>query len=46
MDAESFVLILVVVVAFIPFALIDLFRDHEEIARRIVEEQKFEWRHH
>lgn len=46
MDAESFVLILVVVVAFISFALIDLFRDPEEIARRIVEEQKFEWRHH
>lgn len=46
MDAESFVQILVVVVAFIPFALIDLFRDPEEIARRIVEEQKFEWRHH
>lgn len=46
MDAESFVLIFVVVVAFIPFALIDLFRDPEEIARRIVEEQKFEWRHH
>lgn len=46
MDAESFVLIFVVVVAFIPFALIDMFRDPEEIARRIVEEQKFEWRHH
>lgn len=46
MDAESFVPILVVVVAFIPFALIDLFRDPEEIARRIVEEQKFKWRHH
>lgn len=46
MDAESFVLILVAVVAFIPFALIDLFRDPEEIARRIVDEQKFEWRHH
>lgn len=46
MDAEPFVLILILVVAFIPFALIDLFRDPEEIARRIVEEQKFEWRHH
>lgn len=45
MDAESFVLILVVVVAFIPFALIDLFRDPEEVARRIAEDQKFEWRH-
>lgn len=46
MDAESFVLIFILVVAFIPFSLIDLFRDPEEIARRIVEEQKFEWRHH
>ena len=46
MDTESFVLILILVVAFIPFALMDLFRDPEEIARRIVEEQKFEWRHH
>lgn len=46
MDTDSFVLILVVVVAFIPFALIDFFRDPEKIARRIVDEQKFEWRHH
>ena len=46
MDVESFVSILILVVAFIPFALMDLFRDPEEIARRIVEEQKFEWRHH
>lgn len=46
MDAWSFVLILIMVVAFIPFALIDMFRDPEEVARRIVEEQKFEWRHH
>lgn len=46
MDVESFVLILILVVAFIPFALMDLFRDHEEIAKRIVDEQKFEWRHH
>lgn len=46
MDAESFVLILIMVAAFIPFALIDLFRDPEEIARRIAEGQKFEWRHH
>lgn len=46
MDVWSFVLILVLVAAFIPFALIDLFRDPEEIARRIVEEQKSEWRHH
>lgn len=46
MDVESFVLILILVVAFIPFALMDLFRDPEEIAKRIVEEQKSEWRHH
>lgn len=46
MDVESFVLILILVVAFIPFALMDLFGDPEEIARRIVDEQKFEWRHH
>lgn len=46
MDAESFVLILILVVAFIPFALMDLFRDPEEIAKRIVEEQKFERRNH
>lgn len=46
MDAESFVLILIMVVAFIPFALTDLFRDPEEIAKRIVDEQKSEWRHH
>lgn len=46
MDAGSFILILILVVAFIPFAVIDLFRDPEEVARRIVDEQKFEWRHH
>lgn len=46
MDAGSFVLILVVVGALIPFALVDLFRDPEEIARRIDEEQKSERRHH
>lgn len=46
MGVESFVLILILVVAFIPFALMDLFRDPEEIAKRIVDEQKFEWRHH
>ena len=46
MDVESFVLILILVVAFIPFALMNLFRDPEEIAKRIVDEQKFEWRHH
>lgn len=46
MDVESFVLILILVVAFIPFALMDLFGDPEEIAKRIVDEQKFEWRPH
>lgn len=45
MDIWSFVLILILVAAFIPFALIDLFRDPEEIAKRIADEQKFEWRH-
>lgn len=46
MDVWSFVLILILVVAFIPFALIDLFRDPEEIAKRAAEIEKFEWRHH
>lgn len=46
MDAESFVLILILVIGFIPFALMDLFRDPDEIAKRIVDEQKSEWRHH
>lgn len=46
MDAESFVLILILVIAFIPSVVIDLFRDPEEVAKRIVDEQKFEWRHH
>lgn len=46
MDAESFVLILILLIALIPFAILDLFRDPEEIAKRIVDEQKFEWRHH
>lgn len=46
MDAESFVLILILVVAFIPFALIDLFRDPEETARQVTETEKSEWRHH
>lgn len=46
MDVESFVLILILVVAFIPFALMDLFRDPEEIAKQIVDEQKSEWRRH
>lgn len=46
MDAWSFVLILILVIAFIPFVVINFFRDPEEIAKRIVDEQKFEWRHH
>lgn len=46
MDAESFVLILIMAIAMIPFAVLDLFRDPDEIAKRIAEEQKFEWRHH
>lgn len=46
MDADSFVLILILVIAFIPFVVIDLFRDPEEVAKRIVDEQKFKWRHH
>ena len=46
MDVWSFVLIPILVIAFIPFVVIDLFRDPEEIAKRIVDEQKFEWRHH
>lgn len=46
MDANSFVLILILVVAFIPFALIDLFRDPEEIARRAAEIEKSERRRH
>lgn len=46
MDAESFVSILILVIAFIPFVVIDLFRDPEEIARRIADGQKFKWRHH
>ena len=46
MDAWSFVLILILVIAMIPFAIIDLFRDPEETARRVAEIEKFEWRHH
>lgn len=46
MDVWSFVLILILVIVFIPFVVIDLFRDPEEIAKRIIDEQKFEWRHH
>lgn len=46
MDTWSFVLILILVIAMIPFAFVGLFQDPEETARRIVDEQKFEWRHH
>lgn len=46
MDVWSFVFVFVLVAAFIPFAIIDAFRDPEEVARRIVEDRKFEWRHH
>lgn len=46
MDAWSFVLILILVIAMIPFAFVGLFQDPEEIARRIAEVEKFEWRHH
>ena len=46
MDVWSFVLILLLVIAMIPFAILDLFRDPEETARRVAEIEKFEWRHH
>lgn len=46
MDAESFVLIFVLVATFIPFVVMDLFRDPEETARRDSEIEKSEWRHH
>lgn len=46
MGVWSFVLILILVIVVIPFAIIDLFRDPEEIARRAAEIEKFEWRHH
>lgn len=46
MDAESFILVLILAIVMIPFAIVDLFRDPEEVAKRIVDEQKFEWRHH
>lgn len=46
MDVWSFVLVLILAIVMIPFAIIDLFRDPDEIAKRIAEEQKFEWRHH
>ena len=40
MDAESFVLILILVIAMIPFAFVGLFQDPEETARRIAEVEK------
>lgn len=46
MDTWSFVLILILVIAMIPFAFVGLFQDPEETARRIAEVEKFEWRHH
>lgn len=46
MDAEFFVLTLILVIAFIPFVVIDLFRDPEEIAKRVAEIEKFGRRHH
>ena len=46
MDVWSLVLILIPMIAMIPFAIIDLFRDPEETARRADEIEKFEWRHH
>lgn len=46
MDAESFVLVLILMIAMIPFAILDLFRDPEETARRADEIEKSEWRHH
>lgn len=46
MDVWSFVLVLILAIVMIPFVVIDLFRDPDEIAKRIVDEQKFEWRHH
>lgn len=46
MDVWSFVLILILVIAMIPFAFVCLFRDPEETARRVNDIEKFEWRHH
>lgn len=46
MDIGSFVLIIMMIIAMIPFAALDLFRDPEETARRVAEIDKFEWRHH
>lgn len=46
MDAESFILVLILAIVMIPFAIVDLFRDPEEIARQVTETAKSEWRHH
>lgn len=46
MDAESFILVLILAFVMIPFAFVGLFQDPEETARRIAEVEKFEWRHH
>lgn len=46
MDAESFILVLILAIVMIPFAFVGLFQDLEETARRIAEVEKFEWRHH
>lgn len=46
MDTWSFVQILILMIALIPFAFVGLLQDPEETARRIAEAEKFEWRHH
>ena len=44
MDVWSPVLILIPMIAMIPLAIADLFRDPEETARRAAEIEKLEWR--
>jgi hypothetical protein len=46
MDAESFALVLILAIAMFPFAIVGLFRDHEETASQVTETEKSEWRHH
>lgn len=46
MDAESFILVLILAFVMIPFAIVDLFRDPEETERQVTETEKSEWRHH
>lgn len=46
MDAESFILVLILAIVMIPFAVVDLFRDPEETARQVTETEKSERRHH